>query len=253
VTLASRDAGRDLAACELLAVVRALARQPRVWRRLVHHDPHHRVFEQLRRDDHLDVWVICWNDDNDTGFHDHDISAGAVAVVDGIIIEERLAIGGPSQLRLHRPGQAFSFEASHVHRMRHDPAAPSAVTIHAYSPPLWRMGTYDVSADGTLRRTSISYAEELRPAAGAGLFGHAARAPIRASRGRHRLAIDADQHVGGLDHGGDRRSVRQAEVTDSFDSDRGHQAYTAGVQLDVGDRLARRDGSNDGRNLVAGA
>jgi len=38
-----------------------------------------------------------------------------------------------------------------------------AVTIHAYSPPLWRMGSYAIGADGTLRRQSISYAEELRP------------------------------------------------------------------------------------------
>jgi hypothetical protein len=39
----------------------------------------------------------------------------------------------------------------------------SAVSIHAYSPPLWRMGTYATGPDGSLRRASISYAEELRP------------------------------------------------------------------------------------------
>ena len=46
--------------------------------------------------------------------------------------------------------------------MRQD-AATAAVSIHAYSPPLWRMGTYEVEPDGTLRRRSVSYAEELRP------------------------------------------------------------------------------------------
>jgi hypothetical protein len=56
----------------------------------------------------------------------------------------------------------FDFDASHVHRMHHDLRHPT-VSIHAYSPPLWRMGTYAVDPDGTLRRTSISYAEELRP------------------------------------------------------------------------------------------
>ena len=50
--------------------------------------------------------------------------------------------------------------------MRKDDAA-LAVSIHAYSPPLSRMGAYDVDADGTLRRRSISSAEELRPAAAA--------------------------------------------------------------------------------------
>jgi hypothetical protein len=45
----------------------------------------------------------------------------------------------------------------------HQDAATHAVSIHAYSPPLWRMGTYVVGTDGTLERRSISYAEELRP------------------------------------------------------------------------------------------
>ena len=38
------------------------------------------------------------------------------------------------------------------------------MTLHAYSPPLWRMGAYEVRGDGTLARHSLSYAEEeLRP------------------------------------------------------------------------------------------
>ena len=45
----------------------------------------------------------------------------------------------------------------------HDDAGGPAVSIHAYSPPLWRMRAYAIEPDGTLRRTSISYAEELRP------------------------------------------------------------------------------------------
>ena len=60
-------------------------------------------------------------------------------------------------------GETFDFDAAHVHRM-HSRARSAAVSIHAYSPPLWRMGSYTVEPDGTLRRASISYAEELRPA-----------------------------------------------------------------------------------------
>jgi hypothetical protein len=37
------------------------------------------------------------------------------------------------------------------------------VSIHAYSPPLWRMGQYSVSRSGVLRRRAVSYADELRP------------------------------------------------------------------------------------------
>jgi len=153
---------RDLELGELRELVGRIAADPQQWRPHVAADTPERHFEQLWRDDHLDVWVITWASGNDTGFHDHDVSRGAVAVVAGEVIEERLVVGGaPRELR-HRAGETFDFDASHVHRMRHDAATP-AVTIHAYSPPLWRMGAYEVEPDGTLRRRSISYAEELRP------------------------------------------------------------------------------------------
>jgi hypothetical protein len=35
------------------------------------------------------------------------------------------------------------------------------VSIHVYSPALWRMGYYDFGENGLLRRTSVSYAEEM--------------------------------------------------------------------------------------------
>ena len=78
------------------------------------------------------------------------------------VLSKRQVVGGPPRQLRHRAGETFDFDASHVHRMRQDTAA-LAVSIHAYSPPLWRMGTYEVAADGTLRRRSISSAEELRP------------------------------------------------------------------------------------------
>jgi hypothetical protein len=41
--------------------------------------------------------------------------------------------------------------------------ADLAVTLHAYSPPLLRMGAYAIGDDGVLARHSLSYTEELRP------------------------------------------------------------------------------------------
>jgi predicted metal-dependent enzyme (double-stranded beta helix superfamily) len=155
-------AQRDLERTELRELVARIAADPEPWRPLVRHDSEERHFEQLWRDDHVDVWVISWASGNDTGFHDHDVSRGAVAVVEGELIEERLVLGGAPRRLRHRAGETFDFDAAHVHRMRQDSATP-AVSIHAYSPPLWRMGSYTVGADGTLRRQSISYAEELRP------------------------------------------------------------------------------------------
>jgi hypothetical protein len=153
---------RDLDRRELRELVTRIAAEPETWRGLVHEGCAERHFEQLWRDEHVDVWVISWAHGNDTGFHDHDVSSGAVAVVEGEIVEERLVLGGPPRRLPHAAGEAFDFDASHVHRMRHD-SDGFAVSIHAYSPPLWRMGAYATGCDGTLRRESISYAEELRP------------------------------------------------------------------------------------------
>jgi cysteine dioxygenase type I len=152
----------DLDRRELRELVKGIAARPEQWRPLVRRGVPERHFEQLWRDDHVDVWVISWMNGNDTGFHDHDVSRGAVAVVEGEIIEERLVVGGPPLRLPHAAGETFDFDASHVHRMLQDSDGP-AVSIHAYSPPLWRMGTYATGPDGTLRRESISYAEELRP------------------------------------------------------------------------------------------
>ena len=43
---------------------------------------------QLYRDPHLDLWLICWLDAQDTGYHDHDVSSGAVYVCDGTLHED---------------------------------------------------------------------------------------------------------------------------------------------------------------------
>ena len=157
-----RHIDHDLDQPALRALVAGIASEPAAWRHLVRFSPDRRQFAQLLRNDHVDVWVISWMNGHDTGFHDHDLSCGAVAVVEGELVEERLAIGGVPSRRRYRVGEGFDFNASHVHRMHQDAGGP-AISIHAYSPPLWRMGVYAIEPDGTLRRTSISYAEELRP------------------------------------------------------------------------------------------
>jgi predicted metal-dependent enzyme (double-stranded beta helix superfamily) len=161
----ARPHGRDLTREELIAVARQLAARPRAWSDRIAHDPMQRTYAQLLRDDHLDVWLICWSEDHDTGFHDHDVSAGAVAVVSGAVREERLVLGGSADApsaRTVRAGERFAFAASDIHRVLHAGDEP-AVTIHAYSPPLVRMGAYVVESDGRLRRHAISYEDELRP------------------------------------------------------------------------------------------
>jgi predicted metal-dependent enzyme (double-stranded beta helix superfamily) len=101
-------------------------------------------------------------DDHDTGFHDHGMSSGAVAVAAGRLREERLAIGATPRAQVYTPGDSFDFGPSDIHRMTHAGGGP-AISIHAYSPPLQGMGAYVIEPDGVLRRAPIPYTQELRP------------------------------------------------------------------------------------------
>jgi hypothetical protein len=146
---------------ELHGLVCRLAEEG-AWRALVHEDPERRRFEQLLRDDDVDVWVLSWMQFHDTGYHDHDASCGAVAVVEGEVVEEQLTIGGTPLRTIHRSGETFSFDPSRVHRM-HNETVSLAVSIHAYSPPLTRLGAYVIEPDGTLRRLTQAGDSELAP------------------------------------------------------------------------------------------
>lgn len=160
----ARPDGNDLTSEQLLVVATQIAARPALWSEYVQHDPQQRTYKQLLRDEHLDLWLICWSHDHDTGFHDHDLSAGAVAVVTGGVREERLVLGKPVDAPIARTanaGSSFDFGASDIHRVLHAGTEP-AVTIHAYSPPLVRMGSYTIEPSGQLRRHAVSHEQELR-------------------------------------------------------------------------------------------
>src|SRR5436305_1622196 len=140
-----------LAPHDLRNLVADLALRREIWRPHVRHAADERTYSLLRHDEEVMAWVICWMDHHDTGFHDHDVSSGAVAVVRGQVREERLRVGRPPLERVFRPGDIFSFAAEDIHRVSHAGGGP-AVTIHAYSPPLARMGAYEIEPDGELRR-----------------------------------------------------------------------------------------------------
>jgi hypothetical protein len=156
-------AGENLTRAELAALATALGQEPRFWREHVHHDPSTRYFKQLYRDVNVDVWLICWLDAQDTGYHDHDVSSGAVYVVEGTLAEDyfyRDADGWVRELTRDRAaGTVFDFDGASIHGMRHS-GGPPATSIHVYSPALWKMGHYE-PGEGGLRRESITYADEL--------------------------------------------------------------------------------------------
>ena len=145
---------RDLTRRELRGAVARLALRPDVWSPRIRHDAEERFYEEIFRDEHLSAWLICWMPGQETELHDHAGSAGAVTVVSGSLLEQRLMPHGALVGDLHSHGQVFDFGPSVIHRVRHHGVAP-ATSLHAYSPPLDGMGAY-VERDGRLNREDIA-------------------------------------------------------------------------------------------------
>jgi hypothetical protein len=81
----------------------------------VAHSALERIYTRLHLDQNLEVWLICWSRLQDTGFHDHDGSRGAVAVVDGALAERRLGIGSVAPpTAVFSEGSSFSFGAAQL-------------------------------------------------------------------------------------------------------------------------------------------
>lgn len=154
-------AARYLDQLELTELVDDLAARPDVWSSLVTHAGGQRQYASLHRDEYVDIWLICWSPGNDTGWHDHDVSSGAVRVVRGALTESSPRIGGVHKQTVVTEGSSFSFGSDHIHRLTDE--SVQAVSLHAYSPPLWRLGAYTIDDSGVMRRMSTCYADELRP------------------------------------------------------------------------------------------
>ena len=152
---------RQLERSELIRLVEHFAFRRELWAPHLDVTATGRTYASLHRDANVDVWAIFWRPENDTGWHDHDTSSGAVHVIDGSLEEHALLVARPERRVRYAGGTSFSFDPSHIHRLTC--AEPAAVSIHAYSPPLWRLGQYSVDDDGALHRVSVSYADELRP------------------------------------------------------------------------------------------
>ncbi len=151
---------------ELERFAAVLTTAPERWAHLVRHAGDERIYDRIWDDPDVNAWLICWSEDQDTGYHDHDESAAAVAVVAGRVREERLTLGARQRSREVVAGEMFTVPPVAIHRVLHAGTGP-AVTIHAYSPPLIRTGAYQIAPDGELQRESLPSEAELaaRPAA----------------------------------------------------------------------------------------
>ena len=132
-------------------LVRRLADRPDLWQPLVVVDRERRRYELLYEDERVDIWVLSWMPGQRTGFHDHDISGVGLVCVQGELDEGSLAIGSEPETVRMRPGVSRRGPGGYIHAVAHRTGEP-AVSIHAYSPPLTRVGQYRRDSEGRLQR-----------------------------------------------------------------------------------------------------
>lgn len=149
-----------LAIDELETLVQQLAADPTIWEPMVIIDADRRRYRLLYEDDRIDVWVLSWMPGQGTGFHDHDISGVGFACASGEVIEKQMLLpSGATTVHLSARDSRQG-PAGYIHSVAHAAGTP-AVTIHAYSPPLQRVGQYRVDEQGILTRAVEHGRQEL--------------------------------------------------------------------------------------------
>ncbi|MCW2962090.1 MAG: cysteine dioxygenase type [Thermoleophilia bacterium] len=145
---------------ELETLVQQLAADPTIWEPMVIVDADRRRYRLLYEDDRIDVWVLSWMPGQGTGFHDHDVSGVGFACAAGEVIEKQMLLPSGATTVTLGAGDSRQGAPGYIHSVAHLDGAP-AVTIHAYSPPLERVGQYHVDGDGILRRAVEHGRQEL--------------------------------------------------------------------------------------------
>jgi predicted metal-dependent enzyme (double-stranded beta helix superfamily) len=141
---------------ELAATTRRFAEEVRAGRHEVHADPSQRWHVRIHADEDVDVWLISWTTEQGTQLHDHGGSAGAFTVVEGRLSESAWAGapgGGELVEQSREAGRTVVFGTHYVHDVVNR-APGTAVSVHAYSPPLTQMNYYDVEGHRLVRRAT---------------------------------------------------------------------------------------------------
>lgn len=131
----------------LAALARGLASCTTTWSPLAAHDPGHRVHVRLAAGTGWEAYLITWPSGHGVEVHDHGTSAGAVAVVDGALVElvarPETALG-PARLVRRRlgTGTVQRIPPGRIHDVVNAGTLP-ATSIHVYGPALDTMTFYD--------------------------------------------------------------------------------------------------------------
>jgi mannose-6-phosphate isomerase-like protein (cupin superfamily) len=144
-----------LSLAELAALTSSVADDVRAGLHEVHADEESRWHMRIRCDEQVDVWLISWTSDQGTQLHDHGGSSGSFTVVSGELSEAVWTSGAEVLAETpRREGDSMIFGKHYVHDVR-NLRSETAVSVHAYSPPLSLMNHYDVDGHQLTRLASV--------------------------------------------------------------------------------------------------
>lgn len=152
-----------LTAGTLSDVARELADSPETWRPHVRRDSGERWYVSLLEEDGFEAWLLGWPVGEGIELHDHGSSSGAIAVVEGTLLETYIEASDwvrPGGRLCHRrlpEGARVSFEPDHIHDVVNG-GNRQALSIHVYSPRLRSMTFYENRPDRGLAamRTEVA-------------------------------------------------------------------------------------------------
>ena len=169
-----------LTAGTLSDVARELADSPETWWPHVRRDSGKRWYVPLLEGDDFEAWLLGWPVGEGIELHDHGSSSGAIAVLEGTLLETYIEAsdwvrpGGrpfpsgsrrrdqgetpwPPRHRRLPEGALVSFEPDHIHDVVNG-GARQALSIHVYSPRLRSMTFYENRPDRGLAavRTEVA-------------------------------------------------------------------------------------------------
>jgi cysteine dioxygenase len=108
----------------------------------------------VRAGDWYHVLVLCWKNGQRSPIHDHAGSSCCVRVLRGTLTETRFAFAANGLVKAlgsedFPPGSVLGSLDADMHQVSNLQAGGAdLVTLHVYSPPLVRMGTYSLTEPG---------------------------------------------------------------------------------------------------------
>ena len=154
---------QSLTIVDLVEIVEELADSPEIWWPKVQRSTGERWYIPLLQDDSFEAWLLGWPIGGGIELHDHGTSSGALAVVEGTLLETYIGAsdwvrpGGQLRHRGLPEGALVCFGPDHIHDVVNG-GARQALSIHAYSPRLRSMTFYENRPDRGLAavRTELS-------------------------------------------------------------------------------------------------